>query len=240
MLRKIDTIPVTTSFEQVLAKLKIEDEDDIALVRGLFETAKEIARPKVLYREAYVEEITGGEPRPGLDLEAGSGKKVRIDGLTFESEVLAANLKNVHRVFAYVSTCGVEVDNWSAGEKDYVVSLWLDMIKELFLRDANAYFREYIKKSYKIETLSSVNPGSGDKNNWHISQQAQLFTLIGKVKEEIGVTLTDSFLMIPIKSTSGLLYPSETEFINCSLCGRQNCPGRRAEFDRELYAKTFK
>jgi len=225
MLRKIDTIPVTTSYEQVLEKLKIEDDEDIAMVRGLFETAKNIARPKVLYREAYVEEV--------------SGTMVRINGFGFESEVLAANLKNVHRVFAYVTTCGTEVDNWSRNEKDYVVSLWLDMIKELFLREADAFFRKYIKNTYQLKTLSTINPGSGNKENWHISQQAQLFALIGSVREEIGVTLTDSFLMVPIKSTSGLLYASETEFVNCSLCKRENCQGRRAEFDPELYAKTF-
>jgi len=226
MQRKLTAIPVTTNFEQVLEKLKIEDEDDIEMVRGLFRTAKEIVRPKVLYREAYVEEV--------------SGNCVRIDNFGFESEVLAANLKDVHRVFAYVSTCGTEVDDWSAKEKDYVVSLWLDMIKELFLREANDFFRQYIKDSYQLKTLSAINPGSGEKNNWDISQQAQLFSLVGSVKEEIGVTLTDSFLMVPIKSTSGLLYPSETEFVNCLLCGRKNCQGRRVEFDRELYEKTFK
>ena len=225
MLHKIDNIPITTGFEQALEKLKIEDEDDIALIGKHFRTAKEIARPKVLYREAYVEEI--------------SGDSVCINGITFKSEVLAANLKNVHRVFAYVSTCGTELDDWSANEKDYVVSLWLDMIKEMFLHEANSFFKEYIKTSYKIENLSAINPGSGDKENWHISQQAQLFALVGSVKEEIGVKLTDSFLMLPIKSTSGLLYPSETEYVNCALCRREKCTGRRVEFDSELYEKTF-
>ena len=226
MLYKLDAIPVSTNFDQVLQKLKIEEDEDIEMVRGLFKTAKEIARPKVLYREAYVEEV--------------SGKNVRINDINFESDVLVANLKKVHRVFAYVSTCGTEVDDWSANEKDYVVSLWLDMIKELFLHEANTFFKKYLKDSYKLETLSTVNPGSGDVNNWHISQQVQLFALIGNVKEEIGVTLTDSFLMVPIKSTSGLIYPSATEFVNCSLCGRENCQGRRVPFDRELYEKTFK
>jgi len=223
---KLDNIPVNTTYEQVLEKIKIDDDEDIEMVRGLFETAKKIARPKVLYREAYVEEI--------ID------KTVRINSIDFESEVLAANLKSVHRVFAYVSTCGTEVDDWSANEKDYVVSLWLDMIKQLFLQEANIFFRDYLKKGFGFKTLSAINPGSGNLENWPISQQKLLFALIGGVKEEIGVTLTDSYLMVPIKSTSGLLYPSNSEFTNCSLCGRKNCPGRRAEFDSELYAKTFK
>jgi len=226
MLRKIDAIPITTSYEQVLEKLKIKDEEDIEMVRGLFETAKRIVQPKVLYREAYVEEI--------------SGKNVRLNDIAFESDVLAVNLKNVHRVFAYVTTCGTEIDNWSRNEKDYVVSMWLDMIKEMFLREVNVFFREYIKNAYKIKTLSAINPGSGNVDTWPISQQVQLFSLIGNVKEEIGVTLTGSFLMSPVKSTSGLLYPSDTEFVNCSLCAREKCQGRCVPFDRELYERTFK
>ena len=226
MLHKIDKIPLTTTIEQVMEKLRIEDTEDIDLVSDLFKTAKEIARPKILYREAFVEEI--------------SGKKVTINNTVFESTVLAANLKNIHRVFAYVCTCGKEVDDWAAKEKDYVVSLWLDMIKEFFLREANAFFKEHMKNSYKFEKISTINPGSGNEDNWHISQQAQLFSLIGGVTEEIGVRLTDSFLMLPIKSVSGILYPSETEFSNCVLCRRKNCQGRKAEFDSELYAKTFK
>ena len=225
MKYKLDSIPIAITVAQVLEKLGIEEPDDVELISRLFQTAKEIARPKVLYKEAFVEDI--------------SGKHIRIDDVCFESEVVAANLKGVHRVFAYVSTCGTEVDDWSQHEKDYIVALWLDIIKEMFLHEAIGYFMDYIKNSYKLDKLSAVNPGSGDADNWHISQQVKLFELIGDVKEEIGVTLTKSFLMHPIKSTSGLLYASDTEFVNCSLCHRKNCQGRRAEFDSELYAQTF-
>ena len=226
MVYKLDNIPVNTTLEEVLNRLAIEEPEDIALVSGLFKTAKEIARPKALYREAYVEEVSGAD--------------VRIDGIDFTSEVLAMNLKNIHRVFAYVCTCGTEVDDWSHNERDYVVSLWLDIIKEMFLHQAISYFRDYIKSSYRFNNLSAINPGSGNVDNWPISQQTRLFSLIGGVKNEIGVTLTDSFLMIPVKSTSGLFFPSEKEYVNCALCGRENCPGRRAAFDRELYAQAFK
>jgi len=225
MLHKLDNIPVTTTFEQAQKRLRIEEPDDVALMSGLFEQAKQIARPKALYREAFVEEV--------------SGPDVRIDGHAFKSDVLAMNLGKVHRVFAYVCTCGVEVDEWSHREGDYVVSLWLDMIKEMFLGEANAALREHLKSTFSFEKLSSCNPGSGNKENWPISQQRPLFGLIGDVTGEIGVTLTDTFLMLPIKSTSGLLFPSETEFVNCALCGRRNCVGRRAEYDAALYAKAF-
>ena len=225
MIHKFDNIPITATLEDVQKRLAIEEADDISMISGLFQTAKDIARPKALYREAFVEGISGGN--------------VRIDGVTFTSSILAMNLKNIHRVFAYVCTCGMEVDDWSHNEKDYVVSLWLDMIKEMFVYEAGNYLREFIKNTYQLKKISVMNPGSGNVENWPISQQVQLFALIGNVKEEIGVTLKDTFLMIPIKSTSGLFFPSETEYINCALCNRENCAGRRVEFDRELYGKAF-
>ncbi|MCL2813730.1 MAG: vitamin B12 dependent methionine synthase [Oscillospiraceae bacterium] len=227
MLRKLDNIPVNVTFDRALERLKIEEAEDIELISGLFERAKEIARPKVLYREAFVEKIEGPD--------------VVIDKTEFKSAVLAAALSDVHRVFAYVCTCGAEVDEWSHKEKDYVVSLWLDMIKEMFLGEAGAFLWDHLKNSYQFKNLSSVNPGSGNVENWDISQQKQLFALVGPVKEEIGVTLTDSFLMLPTKSTSGLLFPvdSEAGFVNCALCTRKNCVGRRAAFDKELYDSIF-
>ena len=227
MLKKLDSIPITATVEAAIKRTKIEEPEDIELVSGLFESAKKIARPKVLYRESYVENI--------------SGKCVTIDNVDFESEVLAKNLAGIHKVFAYVCTCGTEVDDWSHTQMpgDYVVSLWLDMIKEMFLFEASEYFRNYLKSALQTEKFSSVNPGSGDVDNWPISQQTRLFSMIGDVKGQIGVTLNDSFLMNPIKSTSGLIFQSETEFVNCALCRRENCVGRRAAFDAALYAATF-
>jgi len=225
MLHKLDNIPITVTLSKVLQKLAVKDDEDIALISDLFETAQAVARPKALYREAFVEEL--------------SGARVRVNGFDFHSEVLAANLNNIHRVFAYVCTCGAEVDEWSRGGHDYVVSLWLDMIKEMFLIDAITFLREHIKTAFGLKRISAINPGSGNAENWPISQQKELFAMIGDVKGEVGVTLTDTCLMLPIKSTSGLLYPSEADFVNCALCFRENCQGRRAEFDKELYERTF-
>ena len=225
MLHRLDEIPVVSTLEQAIEKLLVEEEEDIKLVTRLFESAKSVAKPKALYREVFVEKIEDDH--------------VTIDGSHFKSDVLALNLKNVHRVFAYVCTCGTEVDIWSHNESDYFLSLWLDMIKQMFLTDAIAFLREHIKEVFQFEKLSSVNPGSGNLDNWPISQQRPLFDMIGNVEDEIGVVLKESFLMVPIKSTSGILFPSEHEFANCALCFREKCVGRRAEFDRELYEMTF-
>jgi hypothetical protein len=213
-------IPIETTFNDVLAKLKIEEQDDVEFAGTLFEKAKKIARPKVMCRIAAIDAI--------------NDDKVTISGITFTSEILSKNLKNIHNVFAYVATCGAEVDEWSHQEKDFVVAFWLDMIKELFLRGAITYFFHHLEHHYDVKKIATMNPGSGNVDTWPITQQKLLFELIGDVTKEISVVLTDTFLMLPTKSSSGIVFPSEKGFVNCAMCGRANCQNRRAAYNPSI------
>jgi len=53
------------------------------------------------------------------------------------------------------------------------------------------------------------------------------------------VTLTDSFIMVPLKSASGLLFPTESTYENCQLCPREACPNRRMPYDPMLYESRY-
>jgi hypothetical protein len=213
----LNDIPITVTLNDVLTKLAIEEKDDIEFAGDLFEKAKEIARPKVMCRAIAIDAIEDA--------------RVTIGGITFTSEILAKNLKNIHSVFAYVATCGAEVDEWSRQEKDFVVAFWLDMIKELFLRCAITHFFHHLEKHYDLKKMATMNPGSGNVDNWPITQQKLLFELIGDVKKEISVVLTDTSLMLPTKSVSGIVFPSEKGFVNCIMCSRANCQNRRAAYN---------
>lgn len=66
---------------------------------------------------------------------------------------------------------------------------------------------------------------------WHISGQGKLFEYLKP--GEIGITLNDSFLMVPLKSISGVLVAGERDihrFANnypfCSLCRTKTCRAR--------------
>jgi hypothetical protein len=88
-----------------------------------------------------------------------------------------------------------------------------------------------------------MNPGSGEASVWPLEEQRLLFTLLGgtqSVNQEIGVQLTPSYLMVPEMSVSGILFPSETNYTNCQLCQRPDCPGRRAHFDAHLWDSVQK
>ena len=80
-----------------------------------------------------------------------------------------------------------------------------------------------------------MHPGSGDVDVWPIEQQSELFFLLGDVYSAIGVELTESYLMLPTKSVSGIRFPTQKDFQSCMLCHRENCPERSAQFDQTLW-----
>jgi hypothetical protein len=94
---------------------------------------------------------------------------------------------------------------------------------------AAAWLAAQLEEQYGLGPLSSMSPGSLE--DWPITEQTKLFSIFGDTERLIGVRLTDSMLMVPRKSISGILFPSEEGFVACQLCGRQRCPGRKAPYN---------
>jgi len=205
----------------LLEKLHLEAQsDDAKEFGGLLETARAIAAPKVVYKTAYIDER--------------QGDSVTIEGIRFNSHILRKNLEKVERVFAYVATCGTELDGIDIPKDDMLKQYWLDNIKSVALFSARQYLVEYLKNKYALGKTAAMAPGSGNIDVWPIEQQKELFSVFGNVEEIIGVKLTESFLMIPNKSVSGIIFPTEINYVSCKLCTREQCPNRRAPFDRKL------
>ena len=92
--------------------------------------------------------------------------------------------------------------------------------------------RDHLKQIYALEKTAFMAPGS--LPNWPIGQQKPLFKLLGDVKSSIGVELTESLLMLPAKSVSGIYFPTETSFFSCQLCPRERCDSRKAKYNEKL------
>jgi hypothetical protein len=151
--------------------------------------------------------------------------------------VLRVNLDQAHRVIAYVATCGMELDAWAKSFDDMLYGYWADVIKEGALRSAMQALNEHLEACYTLGHTGVMNPGS--LADWPIQQQRPLFQLLGDPTAAIGVVLTDSFLMQPNKSVSGIRFPTEASYENCQLCPREGCPGRRAPYEPELFAEKY-
>lgn len=221
----LDNIPFSLSTEELAPQLRVEPgSEDFETLRGFVAQASAVARPKAVYAASFV---TGR----GEDF-------VELDGVRMASRVMPINLKDVHRAFPYVATCGAEAEEWSRGIADPLYGWWADAIKIRLLRTATAYLNERLTDSLKLGRISSMNPGS--LPDWPITEQAKLFSLFGDVQALIGVRLTDSMLMLPAKSVSGLYFKAERNFENCELCTRKDCPGRRKSFDEIEYKEMIK
>ncbi|MGB2814792.1 MAG: vitamin B12 dependent-methionine synthase activation domain-containing protein [Dehalococcoidales bacterium] len=224
----LNSIPIELELEAVIKRMRLRKRNDNILgnIREMLDIAAPIARPKAVYDVSYVENK--------------NEDSLQIGGVKFTSRVLRVNLDKVERVFPYVITCGRELEEIDIPSTDFIKGYYLDQIKETALVLARQQVESYLKKRYALGQLSRMAPGAGAEIDWPITQQMELFSIFGgreKVEELIGVRLTDTFLMVPIKSVSGIFFPTEVSFESCQLCPREQCIGRRAPYDSEAVKK---
>lgn len=212
----IDNIDFKADFEQAAQELRIKPgNSQIKELRQLAEEASIIGNPKAMYIIASVERI--------------DGDNVSINEQSFQSRILCSNLDGVHRAFPYIATCGLELHNWKSAIQDPFTGFLADTITSLALRKAIETLFDQLSNRYGLRKTATMNPGSLE--DWPLQAQTPLFSLLGDPKRAIGVELTESLLMLPRQSVSGILFETETDFVNCQLCPRDECPNRRATFD---------
>ena len=203
----LDNIPFQLDLAPLMKRLHVRTGSTYADdFRRLARDAQAIARPKALYKVAFV--------------ESRGDDTVVVDGTTLTSRVLRVNLE------------------WSRPPDDMLRQYWADTLMEMALRAAIRALNEHLVERYRTGRTSAMSPGSlGD---WPLQEQRALFAILGNPEDAIGVRLSDGFLMIPIKSVSGIRFPTEESFESCQLCPRENCPGRRAPYDEGLYERKYR
>jgi hypothetical protein len=214
-------IPFELDADSLLEQMCLQpNTPDADQFNELLSTAQDVANPKAAYRACYIKDR--------------SAETVTIEEAVFNSRLLSRNLAEVERVFPFVVTCGRELDRISFKD-DILKDYWWDAIKADVLRSARSFLKTELETRFRLGKTSAMSPGSGDVNIWPIEQQRPLFSLLGDVKQAIGVELTPSFLMLPVKTLSGVRFQTEVDFRTCQVCRRKDCPSRRAPFDRALW-----
>ena len=218
-----DSIPVDLETDKVLKfiGMRSSNQQVEGIVQELVEVARSVARPKAVYKVSYIDDK--------------DGDTVTIDGVRFTGRVLRINLDQVGRVFPYIATCGTELEEITIPSGDVMKSFCFDAIKTMVVKSATAFLSKHIMEYYALDKMSRMSPGSLE--SWPIAQQKEFFSLFGDTRELIGVRLTESCIMVPLKSVSGIYFPTEISFESCQLCPRERCIGRRAPYDPELAKK---
>ena len=211
--------PYEGNFDALVRRLRL-DGDMAEEFRDVYDECLAVARPKGVFTDA------------GVSQESGA---TIIGGKRFRSRVLLKNFEGQTRGYPYVVTCGRELYDLARGTDDPLERFWIDTISEDTLRGTLKLLREQVQTVYGLGHLNAVNPGSLE--DFPLPCQRPLFDMLGEGPEAIGLELTPSFLMLPYKSTSGILFESEAKYENCQLCPRLDCPGRRAPYSEALLAE---
>jgi hypothetical protein len=218
----VDHIPVNLDAGDIALRLHIRPE---RAEPSHLEELIELARPLISLRAVYDISYVGTK-------DAGS---VEVAGVVFQSRVLRHNLESSQKVFPYIMTIGPELEKTASSLGDLLKQYYLEEIANIVLKQGASWLAEKLQDRWGFPGLSNMSPGSLE--DWPITEQAKLFSLFGDTEKSIGVRLTDHLLMLPRKSISGILFPSEEGFTACQLCPRDNCPSRRARYDEGLAAE---
>lgn len=212
----LDTIPYHTDLPALMQTLRIKPDSAYARqFEGMAQEAQAIARPKAFFKLAFV--------------DACDENHVVLDGVPFTSRALSRHLEHTRRAIAYLVTCGLEMDEWGRSFDDMLPRYWAEALMEHALHQADQYLEEHLQRRFKLGRTASMHPGS--LADWPITEQRALFTLLGDAQSAIGVRLTESMLMLPAKSESGLQFSVEQDFETCALCPRPICHTRRVPYD---------
>jgi len=214
----IDKINVSISLDELRKRLHMKKDHDMSEIQPLIDVAVQLIEPRALYDVRYIEEKFEDA--------------VIVNGRRLKSRVLRKNLDQVERIFPFVITIGPKLGEKQTTSTDLLENFYLDTIGNVALNSARKQLKRHLKSKFALEKISSMAPGS--LADWPIEEQAPLFKLLGDVETSIGVKLTDSLLMLPAKSISGIYFPTEVSFFSCQLCPRERCESRKAIFSPKL------
>ncbi len=164
---------------------------------------------------------------------------VVLGGTYLPSKTLAAHVKGCQEAFLVAFTLGQGVDTlikrYELVEMPLVpvlqacAAVYTEEQADLAQEEIQQYAKEqglYLRPRY--------SPGYGD---FALSNPKFLFDAL-QVSKKIGVTLTENYLMLPMKSITGVVGlskdPSLCHVGRCMICSAENCPFRKAAGQENL------
>jgi hypothetical protein len=157
-----------------------------------------------------------------------------IEGsITLKSRVIARLLERCEKVAIFALTIGNHLEDmvaYLAENKLVLQATVLDAIGSSAAERLADYVSDRIRRMANLEgfvTSWRFSPGYCD---WAVSQQKMVFKALSD--DTAGIRLTESLLMIPRKSVSGIIgigLPDKDidNYNPCLTCKKKDCPGRR-------------
>lgn len=146
--------------------------------------------------------------------------------------IISRQLRGSEAFAFFVATAGAEFEDYQMRLKDdddMVRTFIADAFGSVTAERTADIMEEDLQSEISARGWMHTNRFSPGYCGWHVSEQQRLFPLLG-VERPCGVRLTDSSLMVPIKSVSGVigLGPKVRKLeYSCGLCDFKDCYKRR-------------
>jgi len=220
ILLTLDNVPLPAALADSIRERWCVDEDD-DFTEELFTRAASLSNACVFLRPAQVTSV--------------DEKQATLGDYTFKSSLVAQKLHTPGMTaVGYVASCGRALyDARTDYTYDIVLASVWEEICASYLRMVHDMLHTYMTEHFypaadHKRTYASLNPGS--LQSWPIQAQRDLFAYLGEGVSLTGVELTDSMLMLPTKSNSGIFFPTDEPYENCMHCPKIDCPGRRSPY----------
>lgn len=163
------------------------------------------------------------------DVKYVSEKEFAINDIVFSpGERISPYLQGMNKVCLYVATAGKEYADYIQnlrGEGNIMKEFIADAIGTVLAEKSSSYVLKLLKSRTGMKVSSTYSPGYC---GWNIEEQKTLFSFFPE--NPCGISLSDSYLMFPVKSVSGLFGLGEVEFKHsrhCELCNNYQCFKRK-------------
>jgi len=211
----IDPVPVTFDPDVIGHRIRFEPvREGLGSFAEFVDLVMGLIRPRAIYASVF----TGAKGE----------RTVEVAGVTFQSLLLRKNLDTANKVFPYILTVGPDLERFAGAQGDLLTQYYLEEMANVALESAAGWLSHRLESRFGLTGLANISPGSLE--DWPLTEQTKLFSIFGDTERHIGVRLTDSLLMVPRKSISGILFPSEEGFASCRLCDHEHCPSRKAAY----------
>jgi hypothetical protein len=166
-----------------------------------------------------------------VDIKSDAHDCVITGGQTFNCQkTVTAQLRYAEKIALFACTIGSEMETLSARyfeEGDAVKGHFVDIVASTAVEQVTDKLHNHIAETMTHNNLKITNRFSPGYCGWPVSEQLKLFSLLPE--KFCGITLTESALMIPKKSTSGIVGIGtnvKKEPYYCSTCTRKECTYR--------------
>lgn len=160
-------------------------------------------------------------------LDRKNGRVILEEDTLEVGKIIAAQLKNTESIVLFQCTIGDKVELYSEelfNKGDSLEGYIVNLSGSEFAESTADFIHSEIRKLAEKNQLQVTNRFSPGYCNWNVNEQFKLFGLFPE--NFCGISLTDSALMKPIKSVSGLIgIGTDVKFqgYSCSKCDDEQC-----------------